>query len=87
MLVVGIKEGLSVSLLREAGSKCGVVLGVRVHRNPKTKAFLGAATITYAHAGDGKKAVHGLDKSVVGGCYLKAELDDRGGYFSLCVQV
>lgn len=78
VLVVGIKEGLSVSLLREAGSKCGAVLGVRVHRHPKTKAFLGAATITYARAGDGKKAVCVLDKSTVGGCCLEAELDDRG---------
>ena len=79
MLVIGIKEGLSVSLLREAASKCGTVLGVKVHRNPKTKAFLGAATISYACAGDGKKAAGVLDKSVVGGCYLKAELDDKGG--------
>ena len=87
VLVVGIKEGLSVSLLREAGSKCGAVLGVRVHRHPKTKAFLGAATITYARAGDGKKAVCVLDKSTVGGCCLEAELDDRGERFSFCVAV
>ena len=79
VFVVGIKEGLPVSLLREAGSKCGVVLGVRVHRNPKTKVFLGAATISYARAGDGRKAIDILDKSVIGGCLLKAELDDRGG--------
>lgn len=84
MLIIGISEGLPLSLLREEAAKHGVVQGVKMHKDPKTKGFLGAATITYTRAGDGKKAACALDQSIVRGCYLKADLDDKGMFSLLC---
>ena len=53
---------------------------IKFHRHPKTKAFLGAVTICFCYCGSGKKAVETLDGVIIGGCYLRAELDDQGLY-------
>ena len=54
------------------------VHSIKFHRHPKTKTFLGAATVSFEQSGSGRKAVKELDGRIVGGCYLRAELDDSG---------
>ena len=56
----------------------GSIHTIKFHRHPKTKTFLGAATVSFLHSGNGRKAVGELDGKVMGGCYLRAELDDNG---------
>ena len=56
---------------------------IKFHRHPKTKTFLGAATVSFMRTGEGRRAVGELDGKIVGGCYLRAELDDQGVYDAL----
>lgn len=65
------------SLFKEACDKIGIVHSIKFHRHPKTKTFLGAATVSFLHSGFGHKAVDELDGKMMGGCYLRAELDDN----------
>ena len=78
MFVIGLNESVKGSLLRETCLQIAPVHSIKFHRHPKTKMFLGAATVAFTHTGHGKKAVRELDGKIVGGCYLRAELDDKG---------
>ena len=66
------------SLLKDTCSAIAPVHAVRLHRHPKTKTLLGAATVCFVHDGSGEKAIKELDGKIVAGCYLRAELDDQG---------
>ena len=37
----------------------------------------------FLHSGSGQRAVKELDGKIVGGCYLRAELDDNGKNIAL----
>lgn len=74
---MGLSEATKTTL-KETCGQLAPVHAVWFHHHPKTKTFLGAATVAYTHMGHGKKAVAELDGRIVGGCYLRAELDDRG---------
>ena len=76
--MIGLNESVRSSLFKEVCSGIGPVHSMKFHRHPKTKTFLGAATVSFVHAGVGKTAVTELDGKVIGGCYLRAELDDSG---------
>ena len=78
MFVIGVSEAMKGSLLKETCSQLAPVHGVKFHHHPLTKTFLGAATVSFTYTGHGKKAVTELDGRIVGGCYLRAELDDKG---------
>ena len=80
VFVIGLSEAMKGSLLRETCSQLAPVHSVRFHHHPKTRTFLGAATIAFTHTGHGKKAAGELDGRIVGGCYLRAEVDDKGLY-------
>ena len=76
--MIGLNESVKSSLLKEVCDEVGPVHSIRFHRHPKTKTFLGAATVSFQDCGGGRKAVKDLDGRIVGGCYLRAELDDSG---------
>lgn len=78
VFVIGLNETVKSSLLRETCAQLAPVYAIKFHHHPKTKTFLGAATVAFTHASHGKKAVGELDGKIVGGCYLRAEVDDRG---------
>lgn len=80
MFVIGLNESVKGSLLKEICTDISPVHSIKFHRHPKTKTFLGAATVCFLHTGSGRKAVNELDGKIVGGCYLRAELDDNGEY-------
>lgn len=76
--MIGLNESVKSSLFKEVCTGIGALHAMKFHRHPKTKTFLGAATVSYVEAGVGSKAVKELDGKVIGGCYLRAELDDNG---------
>ena len=76
--MIGLNESVRSSLFKEVCTGIGAVHVMKFHRHPKSKTFLGAATVSFVEAGVGKKAVKELDGKVIGGCYLRAELDDAG---------
>ena len=76
--MIGLNEAMKSSLLRETCAQLAPVHAIKFHHHPKTKTFLGAATVVFTHMGHGKRVVGELDGKIVGGCYLRAELDDRG---------
>ncbi len=78
MFVIGLTESVRGSLFKEVCEGIGLIYSIKFHRHPKTKTFLGAATVSFIHPGAGTKAVEELDGKIVGGCYLRAELDDSG---------
>ena len=78
MFVIGLSEAVKGSVLREACAQLAPVHSIRFHHHPKTRTFLGAATISFTHTGHGRKAASKLDGTIVGGCYLRAEVDDKG---------
>ena len=78
VFVIGLNENLKGALLRDICTNVAPVHSIRFHRHPKTKTFLGAATVSFAQAGQGRKAITELDGKIVAGCYLRAELDDKG---------
>ena len=82
VFIVGLTDPAQLDVLRETAAGVGPLHGIKLHRHPRTKAFLGAATIMYARAGCGKQAASELDGKIVAGCYLRADLDDKG---ALCV--
>ena len=75
---MGLNEGMKGALLKEVCSQIAPVYSVKFHRHPETGTFLGAATIAFTSSGDGRKAANELDGRIIGGCYLRAELDDGG---------
>lgn len=77
VFVIGLNEAMKSSL-RETCSQLYPIHAIKFHHHPKTRTFLGAATVAFTHTGHGKKAVGELDGKIVGGCYLRAELDDKG---------
>ena len=77
--MIGLNESVKGALLREVCSQIAPVHSIKFHRHPKTKMFLGAASVAFTHGGHGRKAVGELDGKIVAGCYLRAELDDKGG--------
>lgn len=79
VFVIGLNESVKGSLLKEVCTEIAPVYAMKFHRHPKTKTFLGAATVSFVRAGNGRVAVGQLDGKIVGGCYLRAELDDNGG--------
>ena len=76
--MIGLNESLRSSLFKEVCAGIGAVHSMKFHRHPKSKTFLGAATVSFMECGVGAKAVAELDGTVIGGCYLRAELDDSG---------
>ena len=84
VFVIGLNESVKSSLLKEVCDEVASVHSIRFHRHPKSKTFLGAATVSFQDAGSGRKAVKELDGKIVGGCYLRAELDDSG-MMAVCV--
>ena len=78
VFVIGLSEAVKGSLLRETCAQLAPVHSIRFHHHPRTKTFLGAATVAFIHTGHGKKAAAELDGRIVGGCYLRVELDDKG---------
>lgn len=78
MFVIGLNDGARGTLFREACVEIDPIHSIKFHRHPKTKSFLGAATVCFARSGAGQKALSQLDGKIVGGCYLRAELDDSG---------
>lgn len=76
--MIGLNEAMKSSLFRETCAQLAPVHAIKFHHHPKTRTFLGAATVAFTHMGHGRKAVGELDGKIVGGCYLRAELDDRG---------
>lgn len=78
MFIIGLNEGAKGTLLKEACVEVAPVYAIKFHRHPKTKTFLGAATVSFVRSGAGRLAVSELDGKIVGGCYLRAELDDSG---------
>ena len=76
--MIGLNESVKSTLLKEVCDEIATVHSIKFHRHPKTKTFLGAATVSFQHTGTGQKAVKELDGKIVGGCYLRAELDDNG---------
>lgn len=76
--MIGLNESVKGALLREVCSQIAPVHSIKFHRHPKTKMFLGAASVAFTHGGHGRKAVGELDGKIVAGCYLRAELDDKG---------
>lgn len=81
VFVIGLNESVKSTLLKEVCDEIATVHNIKFHRHPKTKTFLGAATVSFQHSGTGLKAVKELDGKIVGGCYLRAELDDNGEVF------
>ena len=77
VFVIGLTDSAS-SALKEACDAIGHVNSIKLHRHFKTKAFLGAATVGFEERGAGRKAITDLDKKIVGGCYVRVELDDNG---------
>ena len=77
VFVMGLNEPMK-AMLKETCAQLAPVHSVWFHHHPKTKTFLGAATVAFSHTGHGRKAVAELDGRIVGGCYLRAELDDKG---------
>ena len=77
VFVIGLTDSAS-SALKEACDAVGHVNSIKLHRHFKTKAFLGAATVGFEERGAGRKAITDLDKKIVGGCYVRVELDDNG---------
>ena len=78
VFVIGLNESVKSSLFKEVCEGIGSVHAIKFHRHPKTKTFLGAATVSFVHTDMGAKAMGELDGKVIGGCYLRAELDDNG---------
>ena len=79
ILVTGLPESLQHgSLLRESCETIGPVHAIRYHKHPKSRAFLGAASVLYCKAGDGLIAAEKLNESIVGGVILQVVLDDKG---------
>lgn len=78
VFVIGLNESVKGSLLKEVCTEIASVHSIKFHRHPKTKTFLGAATVSFMRSGEGRRAAGELDGRIVGGCYLRAELDDRG---------
>ena len=78
VFVIGLNESVKGTLLKEVCTEIAAVHSIKFHRHPKTKTFLGAATVSFVRSGSGRKAVRVLDGKIVGGCYLRAELDDNG---------
>lgn len=78
--MIGLNESVKSSLFREVCSGIGAIHTIKFHRHPKSKTFLGAATVSFVDCGMGSKAVLELDGKVMGGCYLRAELDDSGEF-------
>ena len=78
VFVIGLNENVKSNLLKEVCDEIATVHSIKFHRHPKTKTFLGAATVSFEHSGSGKKAAKELDGRIVGGCYLRAEIDDNG---------
>lgn len=76
--MIGLNESVRSSLFKEVCAGIGDIHGIKFHRHPKSKTFLGAATVSFVENGVGGKAVEELDGKVMGGCYLRAELDDGG---------
>lgn len=76
--MIGLNESVRSSLFKEVCTGIGAVHSIKFHRHPKSKTFLGAATVSFIHQGIGRKAVRELDGKVMGGCYLRAEPDDSG---------
>ena len=85
--MIGLNESVKSTLLKEVCDEIAPVHSIRFHRHPKTKTFLGAATVSFEQSGCGKKAVKELDGKIVGGCYLRAELDDSGKIIHMHVHV
>ena len=83
--MIGLNESVRSSLFKEVCSAIGPVHSMKFHRHPKTKTFLGAATVSFEQSGMGKAAVLELDGKVIGGCYLRAELDDSGEFRDTCL--
>lgn len=80
VFVIGLSEAVKGSLLRETCSQLAPVHTIKFHHHPRTKTFLGAATVAFTHTGHGKKAAKELDGRIVGSCYLRAEVDDKGQF-------
>ena len=80
VFVIGLSEAVKGAVLRETCSQLAPVHSIRFHHHPRTKTFLGAATVAFTYPGHGKKAAKELDGRIVGGCYLRAEVDDKGKY-------
>lgn len=78
VFIMGLTDPAQQEVLRLTAAEVGPLHGIKLHRHPRTKAFLGAATIMYSRAGCGKKAASELDGKIVAGCYLRADLDDKG---------
>ena len=79
VLVTGLPESLQHgSLLKESCETIGPVHTIRYHKHPKSRAFLGAASVLYCKAGDGLIAAEKLNESIVGGVILQVVLDDKG---------
>ncbi len=78
MFVIGLNDNVRGSLFKEVCAGLGEIQALRHHLHPKTKTFLGASTVSYMKNGVGRSAMKELDGKIVGGCYLRAELDDEG---------
>ena len=83
VFIVGLTDPAQLDVLRETAAGCGgLFMASSFTATLGPRLFLGAATIMYARAGCGKQAASELDGKIVAGCYLRADLDDKG---ALCV--
>ncbi len=71
--MIGLNESVRGSLFKEVCAGIGAIHAIKFHKHPKSKTFLGAATVSFLESGGGSKAVKELDGKVMGGCYLRAE--------------
>ena len=76
--MIGLNENVRGSLFKEVCATLGEIYSLKHHLHPKTKTFLGASTVSFVRIGAGRSAMAELDGKIVGGCYLRAELDDAG---------
>ena len=86
VFVIGLNENVRGSLFKEVCAGLGDIHSVKHHLHPKTKTFLGASTVSFIKEGVGLTAMKELDGKIVGGCYLRAELDDEGEKQSKCAR-
>lgn len=87
VFIIGLNDLAQSDSLKDVCAQFGSVHSLRMHRHPKTKAFLGAATVLYSQAGSARKAVQEIDGKIIAGCYLKADLDDKGEYMAILVYI
>ena len=78
VFVIGLNDSVRGYLFKEVCHRLGEIHSIRNHLHPKSKTFLGASTVSFVKMGAGRSALADLDGKIIGGCYLRAELDDEG---------